>query len=279
MSYIIKEARNLLQDKFWSEMFLVTSSEVEKILAYRGDLVQKGEGKGTSSNPSPYVTAGTSKINSPTNKADIFTPTHDMPELDAKMSIWHSIGGKEETLNKYKQLLWLLTLKNAWIKHKVPFPNGLTLTMVAKKIAEIRRLYAKDFEKLNFASYDLQKQVRIAQDVPPGQITLNKTYDTHHHYHYDQTDPFRGEDYLLPQLYGDEGDDEITFKLPSEVTPLQVGEYGHGPQYRKLSLPLLHQKGQGKRKRAPQTEKGGKKKKWYHFIPLFDTDKAWTQVI
>lgn len=156
------------------------------------------------------MTAGELNINSPTNKVDIFTPTHDMPELDAQLAKWRVIGGKQIILNKYKQLLWLLSIKDAWIKNKVPFPNGLSLNMVVRKIAEIRGAYKKDFELLNFASYDLQKQVHLAEGVPPRQlpdvITINNRHVTHNHHRHNHH--YGADSQQIAYYYGDDDDDD-----------------------------------------------------------------------
>lgn len=44
MSYIFRNAKNLINDKLWTEMFLVKADDIEKILAYRGDVGQTGGG-------------------------------------------------------------------------------------------------------------------------------------------------------------------------------------------------------------------------------------------
>lgn len=170
MGDLVKKAKSLHKSKFWSEMFLVGPETIDLLFEYgkkqheQEMAGQTGGGLGPSSR---FTAAGSSTRNTLARHRDPFMPAHDMPELDAKMRTWEVIGGRSVTVNKYKQLLWLKSIKDAYIKHNIPLPNGLELRMVVNKIKQIRDKYAQKFRELNFAAYNLHDFVRRAPSVPP----------------------------------------------------------------------------------------------------------------
>lgn len=306
---LIRDSSTLIVDKFWKEMFLVGPDEIRKILAYRGDSTPQ-TGGGARNNSTNYVTAGSARIMGKP-AVDIFMPTHDMPELDAQLERWRVIGGKQTTLDKYKQLLWLLAIKDAYTKHNVPLPKGLKLSMINRKIQEIRDAYSKAFEMLSFASYDLKKKVRIIPGVPPGTPTQNVyNFHTHNHYNWEKNSTEDVPDDLNLEGLFEENPDwieppasppqepQLIWATPQETpkgliqrrlslppTPdpdITFNLGGRHQPYEWLDMATPTQKGKGQKRKS--TKRGGhvkkkRKKQWHQLIPLFDTNKQWIQVV
>lgn len=296
MGDLIKKAKSLQKNKFWREMFLVGPEAVDMMFNYSKrqheqelkERNQHGAGLGPESN---YEMAGRSTRNSLSRYQDPFMPTHEMPELNEKMKTWEIIGGHSEAINKYKQLLWLKSIKDAHIKHNISLPNGLKLRMVLHKINQIRNKYRQKFRDLNFGAYNLHEYVRIAPGRPPAaaapaaavrhemgvgtdpitppppplspqlSVTPPETPDIPILQYDSSSDDYESD---WDQVMITPGSDIVTFRQQPVPKPAEEW-YPETPAY------------------TPKTQSGSgmakTKKQWVQFIPIFDVNQAWTQVL
>ena len=296
MGDVIKDTKSLQKSKFWREMFLVGPETVDMMFAYskrqheqeaKDRIQQSGGGLGPESR---FEKAGLSTRNSASRYHDPFMPSHDMPELNEKMKTWEVIGGNSEAINKYKQLLWLKSIKDDHIKHNMPLPNGLKLRMVLHKILEIRRKYAGKFKDLNFGAYNLHEYVRRAPGQPPAAIAARHEMGV-------GTDPVTPPPPPPPSPQ---------FSSPPPTPPLPILEYSSSDdsenEWEVELMPELNfvTPNSGTvtfKKRTPSSgqywpetpdytpKQSGSgmmkttKKQWVQFIPIFDVNQAWTQVL
>lgn len=308
MSDIIKQASTLINTPFWKEMFILDTEDIDKILGYRGDKTQSGGG---------FVPAGRGTLRgNNSNKADVFTPKHPMPELDAHLAKWETLGTKTLALHEFKKLLWLLSLKKAYLENNTPFPEGLDLPMVVTKIKELRETYKDQFEQLNFAVHELQKQVRLGPGMAPGQLAPAPQIQREIHHH--TNNYFMGPDALtddnhLGALFDEHPPEEeegavggledytpgfpiIKGKATGKadkaskkliLSPLSPQKYKslmqwHPDQDKWPGPDDVNQPGKGlgkKRKKKKKTQSGGNIAKKIKWIPVFSLGKKWIQVV